>query len=514
MSKTITIDRRNTFFNNEFLEDYYHSSKLDRFKSFKSIDDIDLVIAEKQSFDKNKREDLSESLKNQYAESEIREAISSHNIELLREDNTYTITTGQQIHIGLGPLYVLYKAYDVIAIANELSEKYPDLNFVPLFWMATEDHDLEEIAEVNVFGNKLVWNTDQKGAVGRMNPTGLPELFREIKEGFNFNEEQVAFIDKCIEVYSNSKTLTIAFRRLMHFYLGHTGLIILDADKPEFKSQFKPVFSDEINHANYEALEQDSKELESLGHTRQLHIRKNNLFSLKNGEREKVISEEITDVGTYVNSEYADLSPNAALRPLFQEWILPNLVYVGGGSEIKYWSQLKGLFKQYGLSMPLLHLRSSKILAPSKLSKALSSEQVLEMFSSIEVLRDKYAADISKQHDVLNIEFDNILEALSAYANGVKNTIPGFNIDAKANKLSPKLEELKALVDVAMAKKSEQNSDFNKVLKTRTKYFNSDMVQERIEHAIAQSSMLGWDIDFIHSHFGFKKSQKVEVIFA
>ncbi len=153
MNHTVTLDRRETFFTNPFLEDYYYSDKLDEFKSYSSIADIESAIANKASFSTEKREVLVSVLKEQYAEFDLSKEGSelvAKNIDLLREQNTFTVATGQQIHIGLGPMYVLYKAFDAIAIAQELKDKYPNKNFVPVFWMATEDHDLEEIAQVNI----------------------------------------------------------------------------------------------------------------------------------------------------------------------------------------------------------------------------------------------------------------------------------------------------------------------------------------------------------------------------
>ena len=153
MPHAVTLDRRDTSFTNSFLEEYYFSDKLDSFKSYSSIADIETAISNKANFSNDKRAVLVKVLKDQYAEFDLSQDSNLsvvHNMELLGKENTFTVTTGQQIHIGLGPLYVLYKAFDAIAIAQELQEKYKGQNFVPVFWMATEDHDLEEIAQVSV----------------------------------------------------------------------------------------------------------------------------------------------------------------------------------------------------------------------------------------------------------------------------------------------------------------------------------------------------------------------------
>jgi bacillithiol biosynthesis cysteine-adding enzyme BshC len=516
MPETVTIDRRKTFFNNPFLEEYFFTAKLDRFKSYASPDEIKTAIATKESFGKDRRQVLVQSLKRQYEQAGISKSESElvfDNIELLNRSNSYTVTTGQQIHIGLGPMYVLYKASDAIAIASELKAKYPESNFIPIFWMATEDHDLEEIAQINVFGKTIEWETDQKGPVGRMKPDGIPELFQQILADFNFNEDQTAFLSKCKEVYSESENISIAFTKLLHSYLAHTGLVILDADSSHLKELMKPIFKDEIRHNNHEALESTSAELESEGYDRQLHIRDNNLFTLANGDRLKVDSSLISDIDAYVEENYEDLSPNAALRPLYQEWILPNLVYVGGGSEIKYWSQLIGLFKNYELPMPYLHLRSSKILLPHKLKNSLGTREVEELFGSLDDLRLRYAEGLSEEKKVLDASYLEVLSTLENYASLVSETFNGFNFRGKIDKITPKLKELKILADQQVLEKGERNSELNKVLKTRVRYFSSDSVQERIDHVLAHPTILEWSALEVHSHFGLKYSQKIDVIF-
>ena len=516
MNHTVTLDRRETFFTNPFLEDYYYSDKLDEFKSYSSIADIESAIANKASFSTEKREVLVSVLKEQYAEFDLSKEGSelvAKNIDLLREQNTFTVATGQQIHIGLGPMYVLYKAFDAIAIAQELKDKYPNKNFVPVFWMATEDHDLEEIAQVNVFGKTLEWKTDQTGAVGRMKTDGVSDLFQQILDEFNFGETEISFLNKCKDIYASSDNLDTAFRRLLHSYVGHTGLVIMDADSAELKALSKSLLRDEISHANYHALEGVTAAMETAGHERQLHIRENNLFTLAGGKRLKVDSASISDIDSYVNDNYADLSPNAALRPLYQEWILPNVVYVGGGSEVKYWSQLKGLFDNYRLPMPYLHLRSSKVLLPKKLHKDLGDEGVVQMFGSEDQLRAIYAEELAEEKAYLENLYGEVINALSSYDRNVQSAFKGFSLTSKIDKIIPKLTELERLVNEQMTRKSEQNPELNKLLKVQAKYFNRETVQERVEHLLTHSEILNWSAQTIYSYFGLKKSQNIDVIF-
>ena len=431
------------------------------------------------------------------------------NISSLAEDNTFTITTGQQIHIGLGPLYVIYKALDVLAIAKEFREKYPEKNFVPVFWMASEDHDLEEISEVNVFGKKLKWETDQVGPVGRMKPNGLYELFQTIKDDFNFSDLQFAFIQKCQDIYSSSANLSIAFRRLMHEYFGSTGLVILDGDNQELKDSFSTVLDDELKTKNYESLEASSKLFEESGYKRQLVIRPSNLFDMTSGNRVKV--SERTNVSVAHNAY--NLSPNAALRPFYQEWILPNLLYVGGPSELKYWMQLKGIFDNYKLPMPILHLRTSNIIVPKKQFEKSGLNEVDILFESNVNLAKKMSEETKSLAIDLQAKHETILKSIQDYKVLTAKSFKGFSLEGKINKLVPKVEELRSLTDIQLQLHISGNSDLNKVLKIKDKYFNSEKVQEREEHVLAHVYLLHVGLSELISHFGLKNSQKIGLLF-
>ena len=430
------IDRVKTFFQNSFIEDYYNTSKFDSLRSYNPrIEELGKAIEAKMSFSQTQRNVLAESLTQQYKDAQITIGENlHHNIGSLRESNTFTVTTGQQIHIGLGPMYVLYKALDVLAIAKQCKEAYPDYNFVPVFWMASEDHDLEEISEINLFGKKLIWKTNQIGPVGRMNPDGLVDFFEEIEKDFNLSEEQSSFIEICKKVYSNSENLSIAFRNLLHEYFKTTDLVILDADNKQLKESFVPVLEDELNQKNYESLEASTKEFESKGYKRQLVIRPCNLFDMSNGSRLK-----ITDGANLSAQENAySLSPNAALRPFYQEWILPNLVYVGGPSEVKYWMQLKGIFDNYKMPMPILHLRTSNMLIPKKQISKLDQKDIFSLFSSKEELAKQYDKETEILAANLNNKYLAIVNAIDGYSQVTSSKFNGFSLEGKIKKINPK----------------------------------------------------------------------------
>jgi len=512
--------RKKTFFSNPLLEAYYEGKSLRSFHSYSpDLDGVKDATNSKSNFSQQKRDDLVQDLYRQYDDAKIKLIKSSAvkiNIEKLKASNTFTITTGQQIHLGLGPLYVLYKIFDVIAISRQLSEQYADKHFVPVFWMATEDHDLDEIASVNYYGNQ-VWDTDQSGAVGRMNTEGVAEMFYKLIETQRFSEAQRAFLNRAAQVYHESQNLSVAFRRLLHDYLGDTGLIIIDPDSKVLKSSFTSVMIDELNHTNKKAIQKTTSSLEESGFKRQLRIKPCNLFLLLKNDRIRIdllsdISKESpTD---FVKNNFENLSPNAALRPLYQEWILPNVCSVLGSSELNYWLQLKGLFDNYDLPMPSLHVRTSCVVIPNKFKKEFFDNNSINWFEDDKVIALKQNKKLSNLKELHDEKLSSIKSSIAAYDQEISKSFIGFNLVNKWSKLLDKLNDIEQLVEKQWANKINQSADLKKVLGIKKTYFNTVALQERQEHLGTHSELLAIDHHGIERNFGSSASQKVVFIFS
>ena len=298
-------------------------------------------ISDKKRFPASSRAVLQTVLTEQYA------AIGSEMPAVdLRDENTFTVTTGHQLNIYTGPLYVIYKLVSTINLARALRAAYPSQRFVPVYWMATEDHDFEEINHFFAFGTKYEWNTSQKGAVGRFNLSDFPKI--------SFRNE---IFD---QAYSEGKTLSEAVRIYMHALFGaEEGLVCLDADDARLKSIFAPIMEADLKQQVHEPIVRATTEkLEALGYKTQVSARPVNLFRLTSSDRvrlEKGDSVEITEA-----------SPNVILRPLYQEVILPNLAYIGGPAEVAYWLQLKGIFDLHQIPFPILLPRNFAIVKTQK----------------------------------------------------------------------------------------------------------------------------------------------------
>ncbi len=322
---------------------------------------------------------LVDSLKNQYSQLGILED-RLETLSLLAEQNTFVVTTGHQLNVATGPLYFLIKIIQTIKLANELQQLHPTKKILPVFWMATEDHDLEEIKSLSLFNSTYTWRSEQTGPVGRMSTENLEELKQELLTQFG-TAPQLAEISQLFEQYSG-KTLADATFKLVHHLFKTSELIIINADCKVLKQLFAPTMLLEVNQKFAQtAVQAQNKVLEENGLKNQAFVREINLFYLSKTGREKLLVSkkgvQIENVGDFTCDEISEMlasepqnfSPNVILRPLYQETILPNLVYTGGAGELAYWLQLKGVFAKVNVPFPLILLRNSFVFVSKNNSK-------------------------------------------------------------------------------------------------------------------------------------------------
>ncbi len=329
------------------------------------LESFERQIAEKKSFSQSNRVILHEVIQGQYNDLGLEVEIDS-----ILDENTYTVTTGHQLNIFTGPLYVIYKIVSTINLAKKLKATYPKANFIPVYWMATEDHDWDEINHFHWLGKKFEIATSQKGAVGRFSLSEFEPFLKEIPTTIP------AFQD----AYSQAKNLSQAVRMYMHELFGGQGLICLDADDARLKTIFTPiVLADLFDHAHLAPVENATKSLIEMGYKTQINAREINLFYLMDGLRERiekrgeiyhVVNTSTTFSAKELRAEVAEFperfSPNVVLRPLYQEMILPNLAYIGGPAEVGYWLQLKGIFDLHQVPYPIVLPRNFAIMIGEK----------------------------------------------------------------------------------------------------------------------------------------------------
>ncbi len=332
-------------------------------------------LTEKQRvFGATQRDLLQEGLEELY-EDVLRTEQVQANIEKLGQANCFTITTGHQLSLATGPLYFIYKILHVIKQCEELKVSYPDYEFVPVYWMASEDHDFAEIQSFYLFQQLVKWDRANGGAVGRMSLDGLETVISEIKAKFQNHPDSE--IHTLMDAMSG-ETYGKAFFQFVNELFGHYGLIIIDSDLPLWKEAFSPIFKQELlSGFSAKAVERTNQSLSQAGFPLQVEAKDTNLFYLSPDKRERI---QRTETGFQFGSEELDtesmltelknhpesFSPNVVLRPVYQEFILPNVCYVGGPGEIMYWLQLKEVFEEAEVLFPLIQARTSILLLEEK----------------------------------------------------------------------------------------------------------------------------------------------------
>ena len=304
--------------------------------------------------------------------------LQQENLKSVAHPNTLTITTGHQLNLFSGPVFFIYKILQTIKTAHECKIKYPEYQFVPVFWMATEDHDFQEINHFSSDQKNYHITGKEGGAVGRIIIENV-DFIEDFEKDFidtPFGEELINMMKKS---YVLGITLAHATRTLVQQLFADYGLLILDGDDSQLKKTVTPLFRDELIHEELRTLTKTKVGFlkETYGKV-QVNPRDINLFYLtdqrnrivKVNEKYTVLNTEIEFSQTEILNELAlypeKFSPNALLRPAYQESILPNLAYIGGNAEIAYWLELPDYFKHKKITFPILVPRNSILFISEK----------------------------------------------------------------------------------------------------------------------------------------------------
>ncbi|QQX75645.1 MULTISPECIES: bacillithiol biosynthesis cysteine-adding enzyme BshC [Aequorivita] len=468
------------------------------YNRFPNLENFKHQLVEKQkNFTDEKRHLLSKRIMLQYGDNSISQSTLS-NIDLLREHNTFTIITGHQLNLFTGPLYFLYKIFSTINLAEKLNKTYPNNHFVPVYWMATEDNDFEEINYFNLFGKKVKWDRDASGAVGELSTEGLKEVKHQLKKEFGESENAKKLISYFSDAYTKHDNLADATHFLANTLFYHHGLVIVDGNDAALKKCFIPYAEKELTeNLSFKKVSETTEKLTALGFSEQVHPREINMFYLKEKLRERIIEKNSrfyvneTDISFSKEEILKELhenperfSPNALLRPLYQEVILPNLCYIGGGGELAYWFQLKDYFNKVEVPFPILLLRNSVLLVPKMLSEKLQklNVEIDDLFLPQHELISKHTREISKieidfsqQKEFLKKQFKDLYELakqtdasfLGAVGAQEKKQLNGLDnlekrlLKAQKRKLSDELDRLKNIQNQLFPNQSLQERQLN-----------------------------------------------------
>lgn len=391
------------------------------YNRFPKLENFKAQIQEKSGkvgTSQQQRRQLVSVLEEQYATIKTSEA-TRLNISLLKESNTFTITTGHQLNLFTGPLYFLYKIISTINLTNTLKAKYPDYHFVPVYWMATEDHDFDEINYFNFKGKKIQWNREDGGAVGELSTEGLSAVFNLFEQELGLGKHADQLKHLFSQAYLNHDNLTDATRFLANALFSDLGLVILDANHRELKREFIPYIKQDIlQQTSSLEVSKTNDALSAISgadYNIQVNPRAINLFYLTAGTRERIVFEDdsykvLNASKTFTEVEILEeidnfperFSPNVIMRPLYQEVILPNLCYIGGGGELAYWLQLKRFFEAVEVPFPMLLLRNSVLVKTQQQTKKLTKLDI----SNHDLFLKRDAFINKKVRKISNIDID------------------------------------------------------------------------------------------------------------
>jgi len=420
------------------------------------------------------------------------------NIELLKADNTYTITTGHQLNIFAGPLYFIYKIVTAIKLASQLKEKFPDKNFVPVYWMASEDHDFAEISYTNIGGKKVHWWSEAQGATGRINPDTMRQALNQYKGvlGLAGHAEELAEIVE--KAYAGFDKLADATRYLVNAIFGQYGLVIIDADDARFKRQYAPIIEQDIIQQNsFRNITQTNERLVKHGVHIQVNPREINFFYLQDQSRERIVFEDgkYKVLNTEVSFSEEELkreiavhpecfSPNVVMRPVYQECILPNIAYVGGGAEVVYWLELKSIFEHYHIDFPILVLRNSGLVIRKESASKIKAMQLttVDLFKPAGTIKNDWVKKHSEH--TLNLDGESkqlhaVFEAIKGKAGQIDQTLKP-SAEAVEKRLQHAMENLsKKLVK---AEKKNYHTRLEQIDQIKEELFPNNSLQERTEN--------------------------------
>jgi len=461
-------------FHSSLLKDYLegHPSLRSFYKFSPALSNVPDAVEERKRFPFH-RETLVAELKRQHADWFSRFPVLKNQADALLSENTFTVTTGHQLCLATGPLFFLYKIVTTINVCRQLNAKHPDLRFIPVFWMATEDHDLDEIRQLDFPDAHFNWETVQQVATGRMLADGMATFLAEMESTLSNTPFAADWLTLLRKAYTSTTTLAEATRLIVLELFAEDGLLVLDADAQSLNRIFVPLMREDLSLLSSGEIVRDTSSRLEKRYKAQATPRDINLFYMDEGLRERLVKDEHgifhvlnTDL-QFTREQLLELlerfperfSPNVILRPLYQEMILPNIATIGGPGEINYWLQLKDLFDHHRVAYPLLIPRNNALLLSARgysKFKALGFSDA-DVFTAYEQLVQHYLAnkaggrpDFEAAKASLKLVFDDLQISVSA----VDATLSA-SVQSECQKSLNGMDTLARKTDAALKRKHE-----------------------------------------------------------
>lgn len=475
---------------------------------------IQSAIAERSAFDTD-RALISEVFSNLYRENAT--DLQQLHIQQLASPLTFTICTAHQPNIFTGYLYFVYKILHTIRLAAFLKTELPQYNFVPVYYMGSEDNDLEELGQMKVDGVKMEWKTNQQGAVGRMKvDKPLLQLIAQLEGQLGVHTHGQELISILRDSYQEGTDIANATFRLVNHLFSTYGLLVLIADDPRLKKKMAAVFTEDLfSHIPHNLVKQSGEALQS-HYKVQVNPREINLFYLNEGVRERIVEDgggfKVENTDTWfsqdgIKKELEDrperFSPNVVLRALYQETILPNIAFIGGGAEVAYWLEMKRLFDHYRVPFPVLVLRNSFLVGSKEQEEKLADFgfTIEDLFLPEFDLIDKYVrARSTNSLDVQDetVSAAKLFDGFKLKAAAIDHTLVQ-HMEALHTKLQKQIHE--AGKKMLRAEKRKFEVQRNQLLKLKGQLFPNGNLQERVDNFMPYYARYGNAfIDKLYQH--------------
>ena len=332
---------------------------------------------------------------------------NSTQLDLFAKPDTVVVVTGQQVGLFSGPCYTIYKALTAARLAARLNQQ--GVPAVAVFWLASEDHDFAEVAEAFSFGQdhmpvslRVDAPDAQPRPVGDVSPASYPTAaLRSLLDGLPFAADVSRIVE---ESYTPGATMADAFTAILRRLIPNMGLLYLDPMRPAVRAVAAPLIRDAVECSPMlsEHLIARGRELEAVGYHAQVHFEaKNSLFFLLEQGRRIALRRDGDDyahaTGRLSSAELASraehISPNALLRPVVQDFILPTVAQVGGPAEIAYLAQTQALYRGLGRRGPVVVSRAGFTLLDTRAEKLMKRYQlsIPHFYDGFDPLRDRIA---------------------------------------------------------------------------------------------------------------------------
>lgn len=466
------------------------------YKHSVNIQGIQAAIKARQQFVQN-RPLLVSALQQQYSNLTVAEKLHQ-NIAALANDNTFTITTAHQPNIFTGPVYFVYKILHAVKLAATLAQQMPAYKFVPVYYMGSEDADLDELGNFTINGRKYTWQTNQTGAVGRMKvDKNFIALINEVHGQVGvepYGEELVNIFKQC---YRLGATIQQATLEVVNALFGEYGLVVLIPDNAALKRAFNPIVEKELKEGfSHKAVEVTLAALQQ-NYKAQAGGREINLFYLPADKRERIEKEDGKYLVKALQKEWTEeqilkeldehpelFSANVILRGAFQETVLPNIAFIGGGGELAYWLELKAVFAAANVPYPVLVLRNSFLLLEEQWDKKIKGMEFTyaDIFKPEQALLDTVVEKYSDNQFELNGE---LVRVEHAYAE-IKELAVKIDSTLKDHVEALQAKAVKRLLQLEKKMKSAEKRKFAtqlvQIQKIKAALFPNNNLQERVEN--------------------------------